>query len=475
MITSALRTTVVALSVSVASLVSFARGADARNYRELVLADAPTAYWRFDTIEECCTSSETDEALRANAGDKVSLLEAGPRPPAFPAFSETNTAADFTGYPRDTYLRVKDPGAKSVFDFENGETITMEAWVQCGKLVDGKNVYIVGKGRTGLPGNPADNQNWALRLRGQAGLACTSFVFHDRENAGEKGWHRWTSTSGFQPGEAWHHVVLSYKFGEPESVRGFINGEEVKGAWDMGGTTTTAPVVDNDEVWIGGSMGGTPSAQFPGRIDELAIYRVAIPATRIALHAARIGPVPTLLPVPAKLASKPGTKPAAKGEALPLPPAIIAAAELPKGKVRVQVFEFAKAADQETEFSSNDSPKKKKESADADESWSVLPAIRTDEFTERAFAFADLTNKYSGHGVKIDRSAPFLVRAAGVVRLPAGEYTLHLRAFTGTRVAFDGHIIAETPLKKPKGGDVEGVPDLAKLQLVTSMPLLPPG
>src|SRR5437773_6524972 len=80
------------------------------SYRELLLADKPAAYWRFDTIEECCTSSETDAALRANAGDKVSLLEAGPRPPEFPAFSEENTAADFTGYERDTVLRVKDPG-----------------------------------------------------------------------------------------------------------------------------------------------------------------------------------------------------------------------------------------------------------------------------------------------------------------------------------------------------------------------------
>ena len=488
MITLSLRTAIVALSASIASLIPMSHGADVRSYRELLLADKPAAYWRFDSIEECCTSSETDATLRANAGDKVSLAEAGPRPPAFPLFAEENTAADFTGYERDTHLRVKDPGGKSVFDFENGDTITLEAWVQCRKLADGKNVYIVGKGRTGLPGNPPDNQNWALRLRGQSGLACSSFLFHDREGSGEKGWHRWTSTRGFQPGDAWHHVVTSYKFGEPESIRSFINGEEVKGVWDMGGASAVAPVVDNDEVWIGGSMGGTPSAQFPGRIDELAIYRAALPAERVALHAARSGPVPTLLPVPATKAVTKGAPPK-HGEALPLPPAIIAAEELPKGKVRVQVFEFAHKADRGGQInfradgakldvpaiSSNDSTKKNPVSDEEDESWSVLPAIRTDEFTEHAFAFANLTNKYSERGVKIDRSAPFLVRAAGVVRLPAGEYTLHLRALTGTRIAFDGHIVAETPLKKAKGGDLEPVPDMAKEQLVASMPLLPPG
>ena len=440
-----------------------------QSYRELLLADRPAAYWRFDTIEECCTPNETHESLRANAGEKVSLLEAGPRPPVFAAFSGENTAADFTGYERDTYLRVKDPGAHSEFDFENGDTITMEAWVQCQSIAEGRNVYIVGKGRTGSPGFAADNQNWALRLRGQGGVACPSFVFHDRETAGEKGWHRWTTVSGIVPGKEWHHVVVSYKFGEPESVRGYVNGEEIKGAWDMGGASAAAPVVDNDEVWIGGSMGGAPQAQFPGRIDELAIYRTALPLERIKIHAAREGAIPALRAAPA-------SKTLTKGESLPLPPAIIAAEELPRGKVRVQVFEFAKSAQEEIGWvSSNDSTKKKPATDDVDETWSVLPAIRTDEFTEQAFAFADITNKYNERGVRVDRSAPFLVRAAGVVRLPAGEYTLHLRALTGARVAFDGHIIADTPLKKAKGGDVEAVPDMAKEQLVRSMPLLPPG
>ena len=459
-----LRTAIAALSVSIAQLV---HGAD--GYRELLLADKPIAYWRFDTIEECCTPNETHEALRANAGEKVSLLEAGPRPPKFPAFTEENTAADFTGYERDTYLRVKDPGTQSGFDFENGDTITMEAWVQCQRIGDGKNVYIVGKGRTGLPGVAADNQNWALRLRGQAGVACPSFVFHDRETAGEKGWHRWTTLAGIVPGKEWHHVVVSYKFGEPESIRGHVNGEEIKGAWDMGGASAAAPAADNDEVWIGGSMGGAPQAQFPGRIDELAIYRTALPLERIKIHAAREGAIPALREAPA-------SKTVTKSESLPLPPAIIAAEELPKGKVRVQVFEFPHVAKPEApEIASNDSQKKKPVTDDTDETWSVLPGLKTDEFTEQAFAFADITNKYNERGVKVDRSAPFLVRAAGVVRLPAGEYTLHLRALTGARAAFDGHIIADTPLKKAKGGDVEAVPDMAKEQLVASMPPLPPG
>ncbi len=467
-----LRTSIAALIACLAATAPFSRAAEVKPYRSIVMADSPAAYWRFDSIEECCTSSETDEALRANAGDKVSLAEAGPRPPVFPNFAEENTAADFTGYSRDTHLRVKDTGEKSMLRFAKGDTITMEAWVQVPKLSDGQQAYIVGKGRTGLPGMSTENQNWAMRLRGQGGVACAGFLFHDSETHGEKGWHRWTSTKGFQPGEAWQHVVVSYKFSEPESIRAWINAEEVKGTWDMGGASAAAPAVDNDEVWIGGSMGGAASAQFPGRIDELAIYRTALSPERIAIHAARTGAVPTLLSVPASKAT-------VKSEALPLPPAVIAAEELPKGKVRVQVFEFDRPSQQEVGWASDDAAKpekaKKADSLDSDETWSVLPTVRTDEYTEQAFAFANVTNKYNAQGVKMDRSSPYLVRAAGVVRVPAGEYTLHLRALTGVRVAFDNHIVAETPLKKPKGGDLEPVPDLAKEQLVPTMPLLPPG
>ena len=442
--------------------------AHAENHRDILISDKPTAYWRFDTIEECCTPNETHEALRANAGEKVSLLEAGPRPPAFPNFSPENTAADFTFYERDTFLRVKDPGTDSEFDFTNGQTITLEAWVQCLHLDDGKNVYIVGKGRTGAPGLSPNNQNWALRLRGQGGVACVSFLFRDEKNKGEESWHRWTTTSGFAPGKGWHHVAVSYTFGKPDSVRGYINGEALPGAWDMGGASAVAPMVDDDEVWIGGAMGGAPQSQFPGRIDELAIYRDALAPDRVKAHAAREGAMPVLKGVAPD-------KTLAKSEALPLPPAVVTMDELPRGTVRVEVFEFpGKAAPEADAPSANDSAKKK-EPLGEDESWSSLPTEKTDSFTEPLFALGGITNKYNEHGVKIDRSSPFLIRAAGIVRLPAGEYTVHLRALTGARIAWDNHVLAATPLKKPKGGDVESVPDQAKEQLVPAMPLLPPG
>ncbi len=83
MTTTAQRTFLTFIAGLSVSAAQFLHGADLP-YREVLLADKPAAYWRFDTIEECCTPNETHESLRANAGTNVSLLEAGPRPPSFP-------------------------------------------------------------------------------------------------------------------------------------------------------------------------------------------------------------------------------------------------------------------------------------------------------------------------------------------------------------------------------------------------------
>jgi hypothetical protein len=363
----------------------------------------------------------------------------------------------------------------SVFDFAGGQAITVEAWVRCQHLADGQNVYVIGKGRTGNPGTAANNQNWALRLRGMKGatgpVACASFLFHDDVSAGEQGWHRFTSTRGFSPGKEWHHVAATYTFGKPDSAKLYINGAEIPGTWDMGGATTAAPIVDDDEVWIGGSMGGKAEAQFPGQIDEVAIYRVVLGDDRMKLHALRDGAAPALTEV----ANGALAKKESKAEPPPQPVIALRPEELPAGKVRVEIFEFPVAADANTAEVFGDDAMKKKDDGGADATWSKLPPNRTEEFTEPFFALGALPNKYSDRGVKIDRSRPFLARMAGAITLPAGEHTLHLRALAGTRVAWDTEIIAQTPLKRANYGDAEPVPDQYALQLVKEMPLLPPG
>ncbi len=61
----------------------------------------------------------------------------------------------------------------------------------------GEQFYIVGKGRTGSAEFPADNQNWAIRIREQEGWVVSAFFLqrHSRKMRRKAipNWHRWTS------------------------------------------------------------------------------------------------------------------------------------------------------------------------------------------------------------------------------------------------------------------------------------------
>ncbi len=447
----------------------------AATHQEITTADSPAAYWRFDDALDCCAQEAAfRHELKAEKTDVVSFVEPGPRAPKFPGFDAHNMAADFTAAGGPAFMRVKDPGAKSALDFAKGDTITVEAWVRCEGLKDGQHVYIAGKGRSAAG---STNQNWALRLRGGRAdgkpVACVSFLFRDEKNEGEGSWHRWTSARGFTPGEEWHHVAASYTFGKPDSAKTWINGIEIEGTWGMGGPTELGPLQDDDDLWIGGSMGGLADAQFPGRIDELAIYRTALSTEKMQLRARRGEPRPALIPV--SFSGGNATPASPKKPTSPaVPVAAIEPAQLPARGTRVEILEFPTKADEANAEVFGDDKKKADDGA-REPAWSELPALKTEEFLEPAFALTALPSKYLQSGVKTDRSRPFLVRTAGVITLPPGEHKLLLRSNAGARLAVDGRIVAETAVAKKNSADNEPVPDQAKLQLVKELPLLPPG
>src|SRR5690606_12158864 len=95
--------------------------------------------------------------------------EPGPAAPEFPDLATDTKANRFDG--QGGRLTLEDPGPESPFDFTNGDAITIEAWVRVNRLRDGQPMYIIGKGRTGSPHFPRDNQNWALRIVGSQGAA----------------------------------------------------------------------------------------------------------------------------------------------------------------------------------------------------------------------------------------------------------------------------------------------------------------
>jgi mono/diheme cytochrome c family protein len=351
----------------------------------------PVAQWTFD-------GAKADLGM---AEGSVVFGQAGPSPKQFKHIPASNKAARFEAA-KAGFIRVKDTGKGSVFDFDNGDAITIEAWVNPASAPKGGNIYILGKGRTANPGQAADNQNYGLRLWDSGGFLRPSFLFRSRKDGDHAGdWHRWTTTGGFAAGSGWHHVAITYEFGKPETVRGYIDGEAAPGAWDMGGATKQAPVVDDDEVWLGTSMGKKASVSFDGLMDEVRLYRGILPEKTIAARYP-VEPYTPILP----------------GEGLP------------KDKVRVEIVEnIGKAA-----------------------KWPRQYPQPVDVYEEDVFGFFQIPQKYTDTGVRAERSNPYLVRALANITLPAGKHELLMRVRGQGRLWMDGKVVAEIAFGSTGGG-----------------------
>ena len=86
------------------------------------------AIWHFDT----------EETTKLQSIGGVHRDIAGPRPPMFPDFPPANTAVKFDG--KGSRFVLKDPGNNSKFDFTNGDSITLESWVNMAQSSAGENV-----------------------------------------------------------------------------------------------------------------------------------------------------------------------------------------------------------------------------------------------------------------------------------------------------------------------------------------------
>lgn len=340
---------------------------------EQVKADGPVALWDFE-----------EAGVPAGAIGRVELID-GP------------TARDSHTLPAKNQgiLLQGDGGRVEIADspelrFDQGDTITIEAWARIDKIDRGGNVYLVGKGRST---SSAVNQNWALRLVESGGSSKLSFLFRSRPEGDHKGdYHRWTSTSGITADGKWHHVAVTYTFGEPKSIKGYVDGKPSTGKWDMGGETTQAPVVDEDLVVIGSSRGGAPSNSFHGGIDGIAIHRKAIAAKRFAQRYERVIPEP-------------------------MAPQLTKVGE---DEVLVEI----------------------RETGGATTEWPDLDKAPDEIFPLSAFSLTSLPHRYNERGSRVDRKLPLHVRFASRIELPEGKHTLLLRAPGLSRLSVDGKEVA---------------------------------
>ncbi|MGV3485179.1 MAG: DUF1553 domain-containing protein [Planctomycetaceae bacterium] len=363
----------------------------------------------------------SEETMPLTAHGNVARDQAGPRPPEFPDKSPDNTAVRVDG---GAYLSMPDLGAGSEFDFESGDPITLEAWVNPSGIREGEPRYIIGKGRTNQPGFARDNQNWALRIVGGQGEAKVNFLFATKPSSGDKHWHRWTSEQGFPVNTGWHHVAITYRFGEPESIRGWVNGKPTAGRWDMGGPTAEPPVVDDDEVRIG--------TGFVGMLDEVAVHRAVLNDETLAKRFNRVGEERVVRMAPAIM---PDMGP------------------IPAGRVLFQLSENMPAADRWLYDS---------------ESW---PAEST-RWLGDAFLLSRIPVRYDDWGIRSSWRAPLLLRIAGDIELPAGDHRFLVRVRSLSRLWVDGELVAETKTVRSRGGNLEPVVPIPE-PLVPGARLLP--
>ena len=354
--------------------------------------------------------SEEVSPLASHGG--VIRDQPGPRPPEFPDFARNNTSVKFDG--QGSHLAISDSGEGSRFDFTHDDAITIEAWIKL-QDQDGHPRYIIGKGRTGGSQFARDNQNWSLRVVGKNDGTKLSFLFATSPGAGESHWHRWTSQDGFEAGDQWHHVAVTYRFGNPHSIRGWIDGQPTDGTWDMGGPTKKPPVVDDDAVWIGSSRGGSPGNSFRGWLDAVVVRRSLANDPFIAARFHRKGGPRVVSPLP---------------EVMP------DLGDIASGRVLVT---FSESFPQQDRWlnAGDQSPKE------------------TSRWLGDEFLLPRIPLRYDDWGIRASWNGPVLVRMAADVELPLKTRRLLLHARGLSRLWVDGTIVARTQsgLKQAGNGD----------------------
>ncbi len=343
----------------------------------------------------------------------------GPRPPEFPDFADDNTAITFNA---KGYLSFSDPGQSSDFDFANGDEITLEAWVNVQSTGNTSPMYVIGKGRTGAKGFARDNQNWAMRVVMQKETAKVSFLFATPVGSGGGGshWHRWTSAAGFHTATGWHHIAVAYRFGDPKSVRGWIDGQPTEGDWDMGGATKAAPVVDDDAIWIGSSQGGSSGNSFRGSIDAVAIHRSLLSSDVIASRFNRVGG-------PRVVAPKPEVMPEM---------------EVPPGTV---LLTFSEGLASNARWLRE---------GEAD-------PVERDRLIGDQFLLSRVPIAYDDWGIRRAWKSPLHVAMASDVALPPGKHRVLIRARSLGRLWVDGKVIARTIKNPHKRSNLEPIVPIA--------------
>ena len=231
-------------------------------YAKAVLASKPMVYWRLDEMNG-------PHALNAATGQELGTFETqiayympGPRPDHFPGLEPDNRAPHFVGQ------RMKA-------DLEHlGNTYTVEMWCYNAMPVDVRPVtgYLFSLTPAGAVDAPGDHlgiggtESGAGKLFFHTGKSLDQALV-GKTAIGLRSWDR---------GSSWHHVALVR---DNDRVIVYLNGNPTP---EISGQAEAGSPADTQQIFLGGRHDN--SANFEGKIDEVAIYPHPLPADEIARH-----------------------------------------------------------------------------------------------------------------------------------------------------------------------------------------------
>lgn len=239
-------------------------------YADIILADGPIAFFRFEeTGGSVATNSGTsgtnavyytgDEATPGEGGTPSEAKgDPGPRPPEFLGFDPENRAATFGGSATQDWIDTKNQYLNNLGAF------SLEYWVKPTIRVSdpdtfGDRIGIVGQNDAVEYGFINENtiQIWTPASSG--GSLDTAYSFPDNE---------------------WHHIAT---IADGRSIKNYYDGKLVGTVNSTGQINSYGSSTFFVHIGGGGVFDVTGN-YFTGQIDEVAIFNKAIPAERIAAH-----------------------------------------------------------------------------------------------------------------------------------------------------------------------------------------------
>jgi hypothetical protein len=177
---------------------------------------------------------------------------------------KVNEAITFDGV--NDYI---DAPHASNLHFTSGDSISISVWAKPTSLA--QYGTILTKGRS----SGIDDANFAIRnISGNSALL--NFYFRAANNS----WSVWTSTRKVFTLNQWHHIVVTFTFGDASSFRAYVNGIESPGNW--AGSGSAVPIVSTNPLRIGANDypgASLADERFTGSIDDIAIWRAKLTAS----------------------------------------------------------------------------------------------------------------------------------------------------------------------------------------------------